>query len=129
MRNKFLGTGQAGFHPIRKVMTCASGFRYAVLLDISVIYKLVLSLIALSVTLYFRDWMDFILVFVVSGIMVIAEMFNTSIEALCDFVETNENEKIAVIKDISAAAVGVSIVIWAIVFLVEISKMISFAKV
>ena len=125
MRNKFLGTGQVGFHPMRKVRTCASGFRYAVLLDISVIYKLVLSLIVLSVTLYFRHWMDFLLVFVVTGLMVIAEMFNTTIEALCDFVETNENEKIAIIKDISAAAVGVSILIWTIVFLVEIGKVIS----
>jgi diacylglycerol kinase (ATP) len=111
MRNKFLGTGQVGFHPLRKVRTCASGLRYAVLLDISVVYKLGLSGIALAITLYFRNRMDFLLVFVVTGIMVIAEMFNTTIEALCDFIETNENEKIAIIKDISAAAVGVSIMI------------------
>jgi len=125
MRNKFLGTGQAGFHPVRKIRTFASGFRYAVLLDISVIFKLVLSLIALSVALYFKDWIDFILVFVVTGVMVIAEMFNTTIEALCDFIETNENKKIGIIKDISAAAVGVSIVLWAVVFFVEITTMLS----
>jgi hypothetical protein len=35
MRNKFLGTGQAGFHPLRKVRTFASGLRYAVLPDIN----------------------------------------------------------------------------------------------
>ncbi len=81
-----IGTGQAGFHPIRKVRTCASGFRYAALLDISVIYKLVLSLIVLSVTLCFRNLMDFLMVFVVTGIMVIAEMFNTTIEALASFI-------------------------------------------
>jgi len=37
----------------------------------------------------------------------IAEMFNSAIEALCDFIETNENEKIKVIKDISATAIGI----------------------
>lgn len=36
--------------------------------------------------------------------MLIAEMFNTSIEALCDFVETVDNDKIRILKDISAAA-------------------------
>jgi len=124
MRNKFLGTGQAGFHPLKKVRTCASGLRYAVLLDISVVYKLGLSGIALAITLYFRNWMDFLLVFVVTGIMIIAEMFNTTIKALCDFIETNENEKIAIIKDISSAAVGVSIMIWAVLFIVEMTKML-----
>lgn len=109
---------------LRKVRTCASGLRYAVLLDISVVYKLGLSGIALAITLYFRNWMDFLLVFVVTGIMVIAEMFNTTIEAPCDFIETNENEKIAIIKDISAAAVGVSIMIWAVLFIVEMTKML-----
>ena len=123
MRNKFLGTGQAGFHPLKKVRTCASGLRYAVLLDISVVYKLGLSVIALAITIYFRNWMDFLLVFAVTGIMVIAEMFNTAIEALCDFIETDENKKIAIIKDISAAAVGVSIMIWAVVFIVEMKKL------
>ena len=34
----------------------------------------------------------------------VAEIFNSAIEALCDFVETRHNEKIKVIKDIAAAA-------------------------
>ena len=43
MRNKFLGTGTPGYHPVRKVRTVISGLRYAVLYDASVAYKLVLS--------------------------------------------------------------------------------------
>ena len=35
-----------------------------------------------------------------TGLVLITEMFNSAIEALCDFIETNENEKIKVIKDI-----------------------------
>ena len=33
MRNKFLGTGESGYHPIRKVRMVISGLRYAVLYD------------------------------------------------------------------------------------------------
>jgi len=49
-------------------------------------------------------------------------MFNSAIEALCDFIETNENEKIKVIKDISAAATGIAILLWVVVLVVEITN-------
>ena len=32
MRHKFLGTGDAGYHPLRKIRTVFSGLRYACLL-------------------------------------------------------------------------------------------------
>jgi hypothetical protein len=41
MRHKFLGTGDAGYHPLRKILTVFSGLRYAVLYDWSVTYKLI----------------------------------------------------------------------------------------
>ena len=47
--------------------------------------------------------------------MLAAELFNTAIEALCDFVETRHDEKIRIIKDIAAAATGVAILAWWIV--------------
>lgn len=122
MRNKLLGTGQPGYHPFRKLAICASGLRYACLYDFSVAYKLVLSLVVLGFCLYLRDWLDFLLVLVVTGLMLIAEMFNTTIEALCDFVEPRHNQKIAVIKDIAAAAAGTSILLWAVVLAVELAK-------
>ena len=31
MRTKFLGTGEAGYHPLRKLRTVFSGLRFAVL--------------------------------------------------------------------------------------------------
>ena len=40
MRNKFLGTGESGYRPLRKIATVFSGLRYAVLYDFSVTYKL-----------------------------------------------------------------------------------------
>ena len=126
MRNKFLNTGQSGYHPLRKLKVCVSGLRYAVMYDLSVAYKVILSVLILSVCFYFRQWLDFISVFAATGLMLICEMFNTTIEALCDFVETNQNEKIRVIKDIAAAATGISILIWAVVLLTELNYLFSF---
>lgn len=122
MRNKFLGTGEPGYHPLRKVKVCLSGLRYAVLYDFSVAYKVVLSLIILAICLYFRQRIDFLFVLAATGFMLMAEMFNTAIETLCDFVEERQNPKIAVIKDIAAAAAGLGILVWFIVVLVEISR-------
>lgn len=43
MRNKFLGTGDAGYHPLRKIKVVLAGLRFAILYDFSVAYKMVLS--------------------------------------------------------------------------------------
>lgn len=122
MRNKFLGTGEHGYHPIRKIKVCISGLRYAVQYDFSVAYKVFLSLLILIVCFIFRRWVDSLLILAATGLMIMAEMFNSAIEALCDFVESHHNEKIKIIKDISAAATGVAIVLWALVLIVELTR-------
>ncbi len=48
MRHKFLGTGEPGYHPLRKLRTIYSGLRYAVIYDFSVTWKLVFSLLVLG---------------------------------------------------------------------------------
>jgi len=122
VRNKFLGQGEYGYHPIRKIKVCLSGLRYAIRYDFSVAYKIYLSLFMLLVCFFFRQWIDLFLIMAATSLVIIAEMFNSAIEALCDFIETNENEKIKVIKDISAAATGIAILLWAVVLVVEITK-------
>ncbi len=119
MRNKFLGTGEHGFHPLRKVRVALSGARYAVLHDFAVAYKAVLSVLILLWCFWYRQWLDFSVVLLATGLMMVAEMFNTTIEALCDFLEPRENEKIGIIKDIAAAAAGISILVWSVVLLLE----------
>lgn len=42
------------------------------------------------------------------GFVVVAEIFNTAIENLCDFIHPNCHDKIKKVKDISAAAVLIS---------------------
>jgi diacylglycerol kinase len=123
MRHKFLGTGDPGYHPLRKLRTVFSGLRYAIIYDFSVTYKLVLSALVLAGAVALRSWVDVLLILVVTAMVLIAEIFNSAIEAICDFMETRHNEKIKVIKDIAAAAVGISIFVWFVVLIVEISRL------
>lgn len=122
MRHKFLGIGEPGYHPLRKIATVVSGLRYAVLYDWSVAYKLALSVVVLAGAFTLRAWLDFLLILVVTAFVLVAEIVNSAIEALCDFVEEKHNEKIKVIKDIAAAAVGIAILTWMIVIAVEIGR-------
>lgn len=123
MRNKFLDIGTPGYHPMRKMRTVVSGLRYAALYDFSVAYKLLLSGVLLIATFVLREWVDFLLIALVTGLVLVAEMFNSAIEALCDFVEDSHNEKIKVIKDIAAAAVGITILMWFLVLVVEMARL------
>lgn len=123
MRNKFLGTGEPGFHPLRKIKVCWSGLRFAVVYDFSVAYKVVLSIVVLGVCFYLRQWLDFLMVLGATGLMLMAELFNSAIEALCDFVEMRDDPRIGVIKDIAAAAAGISILVWLAVLITELSRL------
>ena len=123
MRNKFLGTGDPGYHPLRKLRTVFSGLRYAVIYDFSVAWKLAASLPVLAAALFLRDWLDGLLIVLATAFVLVAEMFNSAIEALCDFVETRHNERIAVIKDIAAAAVALSMLAWLLVLGFEVEEM------
>lgn len=126
MRNKFLGTGESGFHPVRKIRVALSGIQFAVRYDFSVTYKLVLSVAVLGVFFFFRQWVDFLLLAAATAMMLQAELFNSAIEATCDFITTEESEKIKAIKDISAAAAGVCILLWAVILCVESYRVIRY---
>ena len=121
MENKFLGTGEKGYHPLRKIKVVLNGLRFAVLHDFSVLYKVILSiLVFIPVLLIDSSIIDISMIIFATGLMIAAELFNTAIEAICDFMETDYNEKIGIIKDISAAATGVIIFVWFVVLMIEV---------
>lgn len=122
MKNKFLNTGEHGYHPFRKFKIILSGLRFAVLYDFSVMYKIFLSVLIFIPVLIFNAWIDASLIILATGVMLAAEVFNTAIEAICDFMETRYNEKIRMIKDIAAAAAGITIFTWMTVLCLELIK-------
>lgn len=101
-----------------------SGLKFAVKYDLSVTYKLVLSTIVLLVFFFFRQWVDFLLLAAATVLMLQAELFNSAIEATCDFITTKESEKVKVIKDISAAAAGICILFWGVVLALELWRVV-----
>jgi len=123
MKNKFLDTGEHGYHPLRKFKIILSGLRFSVLYDFSVMYKIVLSIVILIPVIIFNEWMDVSLIILATGVMLMAELFNTAIEAVCDFMETRYNEKIGIIKDIAAAATGIAIFVWMTLLCLESIKL------
>ena len=128
MKNKFLDTGEKGYHPLKKIKVVVSGLRFAVLTDFSVMYKIVLSMIILIPTMMFNGPLDASIIVLSTGIMISAEIFNTAIEAICDFMKTDYDEKIGIIKDVSAAATGVTIIVWLFVLGIEIFEFCPFIK-
>ena len=124
MRHKFLGIGEPGYHPWKKLKTVFSGLRYAIIYDWSVTWKLVLSAFLLGLAFLFREWIDVLLILLATAFVLVAEIFNSAIEALCDFVETRENPKIKVIKDMAAAAVGIAMAVWLVVIATEASELL-----
>ncbi len=127
MRNKFLGTGETGYHPLRKVNVVLSGLRFAVLYDFSAAYKMVSSVIILALALIFQQWVNFEMILLATGLVLMAELFNNAIEAVCDFLETRENDKIRAIKDI-AAAVGISTVVWLTVVISDVIRIVALCR-
>lgn len=83
--------------------------------DFSVRYKLVLSVAFLALAGIFETLFHFLFVLAVTGLMLVAEILNTAIESLCDYVEPRYDPRIGKIKDMAAGATFIAIVIWYIV--------------
>jgi len=124
MKNKFLDTGEHGYHPLRKFKVILSGLRYAVIYDFSVMYKVIISILIFIPVVIYKEWLDASLIILATGVMLAAEMFNSTIEAICDFMETRHNEKIKIIKDIAASATGVTIFVWIVVICIEAMEIV-----
>jgi diacylglycerol kinase (ATP) len=56
---------------------------------------------------------------VATALVLAGELLNTAIEELCDYVQPEASAQIGATKDIAAAGVGVCIVAWASVMVLE----------
>ena len=112
-----------GYDPIKKIKVVLKGLKVAVITDFSVAYKLVLSIPILLVACMFYRWVDLSIILLATGMMLLAELFNSAIEVLCDFVEPQHNQQIGTIKDIAAAAAGIAIFVWAAILVIEVIQL------
>jgi len=119
-RNKFAGPDKRPYKPLRKFRVIMSGLRFAAINDFSVLYKLILSLIILVPVLVFNTALDVSLLVLATALMLAAELLNTAIESICDYIQPEFDEKIGVIKDVAAAATGIAIFAWIVVLAIEL---------
>ena len=112
-----------GYDPVKKIKVVLKGLKVAVITDFSVAYKLVLSIPILLVAGMFYRWVDLSIILLATGMMLLAELFNSAIEVLCDFVEPQHNQQIGTIKDIAAAAAGIAIFVWAAILVIEVIQL------
>lgn len=104
-----------GYHPLRKIWTALSGLKYAVALDLSVQYKVWVSLAFLIITARFETVFHFLFLLAVTGAMLMAEILNSTVEELCNYLQTDYDERIKRIKDMAAAAAFIALLIWYVV--------------
>ncbi len=122
MKNKMLGTGETGYHPLRKIRVIFSGLRYA-FGDFSVLYKSILSAVMLVPVIIYNGWIDSSVIVLATSFMISAEMLNTAIEAVCDYMQSDFDRNIGMIKDVAAAATAVAIIAWLIVMVIELAEL------
>jgi len=104
--------GRSEYHPLRKIRTALAGVSHAVFRDFSVRYKLAISVAFLVIAGVFETLFHFLFVLEVTGVMLVAEIFNTAVERLCDYVQPNYDDRIKHIKDMAAGATFIAILIW-----------------
>jgi len=124
MRNKFTDETSPGYHPVRKVRVVVAGLSFAVRHDFSVAYKVVLSLVLVVGSAALQRWVDFVVIVLATGVVLTAELFNSAVEGVCDYLETGYDPRIGAIKDVAAAAVGVSILAWLVVVGYEVVQLL-----
>lgn len=93
-------------------------------------FHLLAACLVIALGFYFEvSKMEWCVSLICCALVISLELINTAIELLCDFVEPNKNEKIRIIKDISAAGVLVSaivaLVIGVIIFLPYIKALLN----
>jgi diacylglycerol kinase len=111
------------YAPLRKCRVAIHGLRLA-MRDKAVAYKLVASVVLLLVAFAQRSWVDFGLLLLATALVLAAELLNTAIEELCDYVQPEHAPQIGATKDIAAAAVGLCILAWVGVMALEVWRLL-----
>ena len=110
------------FDPQDKLRVFGAGVRFAVTQDRNVAIQMAISLSVMAVSFWLRAWFDFVLILTVTGNVLVFEMLNTVVEAICDYIQPEYDARIGAIKDIAAAATGIAILIWLAVILYEVIR-------
>jgi len=109
--------------PWRKARVISMGLWQAAH-DLNVAYKMVVSAVVLVLAAVAWRWLDLAVIAVATGLLLTTELFNTALEALCDFVQPDFDERIGAVKDVAAASAGTGTVAWLAVVVIEAVRLV-----
>jgi diacylglycerol kinase len=108
------------YHPIKNHLYAIRGFYDAFRLEHSLRIQFGLGLTSVLVSLYIQSYSLAVINFMMAIFVMSGEMFNTAIERLCDLIQPEKDERVRVIKDVTAAAVLTLAVGWATLLIIEV---------
>lgn len=103
----------------KSVIYALAGMRSAFLREFNLVLQLVIGLTATGITIYFGHWIFAFVNLVMMGIIISLEMMNTAFETLCDLINLDFDHRIKSIKDIAAASVLASSLIWLVLLIFQ----------
>jgi undecaprenol kinase/diacylglycerol kinase (ATP) len=114
-----------------KGFTYASkGIVYAFSTQINFKFHTFSSILVLSIGLFFElNLIEWLWITTATGLVIVAEIFNTALEVLVDLVSPGQHPKAGIIKDLSSAAVLITAILAGIIGLcIFLPKFISYAS-
>ena len=91
---------------IKSFVFAANGFRHTILKEQNFLIEIIAALVVIIFSFYFKiSTLEWFVVLLNIGIVLMAELFNTAIENLCNLVHPEYHPIIKIVKDTSAAAV------------------------
>lgn len=124
-----MSSGWKRFSPQDKFRVFGAGIRFALVHDPNVAIQMAISIGVMAVTFWLREWFDFVLIVIVTGNVLIFEMLNTVVEAICDYIQPEYDLRIGAIKDVAAAATGIALLLWLTVIVYELVRIWSILRV
>ena len=114
---------------IDSFMNCINGFRFINVNEDNFKRELLLGIVALILSYVLKvDKIEFIIIIIVIGLVLVSEIINTSIERLVDLVSPEYNKLAGEVKDIAASSVLLmcvfSLVVGIIIFLPKIINLL-----
>jgi len=83
-----------------------AGIKYTLLTQHNILIHITLTIIAVILGFLLKiSNIEWVAIVIVIGLVISAEVFNTAIEKLVDFISPQKNKKAGIIKDLAAGAV------------------------
>jgi diacylglycerol kinase len=110
------------YHPLQSLKCAINGLFLAFKQEANLSIQVFIGVLFFLFNMFFGQQILAIANLVFMGAVISFEMINTIIENICDLIEPNYNQKIKVIKDMSAGAVLVMAILWLLIILFGVTK-------